>query len=153
MTYRQFIKQKACKKVLFYKVLIPSSFKSVALERLWENQFICESFTFQKEKWFQSKTSIKILWFEIVSENDLFYQTKVFQKTLVSQTCLKGPTSTWDIIWWSPCYSLILRGVRSLWVWDLKWQLAKQLRTVHWDSGSEQPPIQTTCRGWGRQAK
>jgi hypothetical protein len=43
------------------------------------------------------------------------------QKTLVSQTCLKEPTSTWDIIWWLPCYSLILRGVRSLWVWDLKW--------------------------------
>jgi len=55
------MKQKACEKVLFYKVLIPSSFKSVTLERLWENQFICESFTFQREKWFQSKTSIKTL--------------------------------------------------------------------------------------------
>ena len=40
MIYRRFIKQKACEKVLFYKVLIPSSFKSVALKRLWENQ-IC----------------------------------------------------------------------------------------------------------------
>jgi len=50
MNCERFIKQKACGNVLFYKVLIPSSFKGVALERLWENQFVCESFTFQKEK-------------------------------------------------------------------------------------------------------
>ena len=128
MIYRRFMKQKACEKVLFYKVLIPSTFKSVTLERLWENQFVCESFTFQKEKWFQSKTCIKTLLFELIYENDMFYQTKVFQKTLVSKTCLKGPTSSWDIIWCSPCYSLLLRGVRSLWVWDLKWRSSRRIK-------------------------
>ena len=42
--------KRLAKRFCFYKVLIPSSFKGVALERLWENQFVCESFTFQKEK-------------------------------------------------------------------------------------------------------
>ena len=37
---KRFLHQKACERVLFYKVLIPSSFKSVTLKRLWENR-IC----------------------------------------------------------------------------------------------------------------
>ena len=47
--------QKACEKVLFYKVFIPSSFKIVTLERLWENQFVCESFTYQRRNDFKEK--------------------------------------------------------------------------------------------------
>jgi len=46
----RFIKQKDCEKVLFYKVLIPSSFKSVALKRLWENQICLQKLCLTKRE-------------------------------------------------------------------------------------------------------
>ena len=55
MICERFIKQNACEKVLFYKILISSSFKSVALKRFWENQ-ICfvKALPFKKRNNFES---------------------------------------------------------------------------------------------------
>ena len=86
--------------------------KGVVLKILWKSHFALQRFYRSKEEGFQTdlKTSIKTFWFK----RFVLLNKRVFQNTLVSKTDLKGPTSTWDIIWWSPCYSLLARGVRSL---------------------------------------
>ena len=120
MICERFFKQNACEKVLFYKILISSSFKSVALKRFWENQ-ICfvKALPFKKRNNFESIS--KLLLFtsnkkeamfcfenrkQVSKPFDLnsflkmlcFTGQRFFKKTLVSKTYLKGPTPTWNII-------------------------------------------------------